>query len=340
VKRSLSGGVAAVVLGALAAAAMLGLAAPAGAADVPSQLDIFDYQGSTGRAAEVDLDLLLSSSAAPTAKVVYYVPPGFGVNTSLAAGTQIGTVNGTLLSGSASVPATGKAFVDNPANYLTQTCAPGTHVAVWVLKLTVVGQEVDVPIYVDPATPDISSMASYTLTACFANPTTLQGLQVGEADVDLTQGMTNPSATGSHLWRALVTPFDATGNPSATGTTELQAIVPLPQHLTVTTRYVKKTHTVVIAGSVLAAGHARVGVNVRFVSSPDASFSKLKTFGVARTNSKGHFSFSHRLTKTTYFGAYMNPYYAASCLATLGPAPCSTATISPPPPAFARVRVG
>jgi hypothetical protein len=338
VKKIVRGGFAALALAAISAA--LALAAPAGAADVPSQLDVFDYQANVGRAAEVDLDLLLSASAAPTAKVVYYVPAGFGVSTTMAPGTQIGDVNGTLLAGSASVPATGKVFVDNPANYLTQTCAPGTHAAVWVLKMTVASQEVDVPVYVDAATPDIASSASYTLTACFANPATINGLHVGEADVDLTQGFTNPTATANHLWRAIITPFDATGNPSQTGATELQAVVPLPQRLTVTAHYSKKTHKVTFSGSVLAAGHPRVGVNVHFVSSPNATFSKVKTFGVAHTNSKGHYTLSHKLTKTTYFGIYMNPYYAASCLGTLGPAPCSTATISPPPPMFARVKVG
>src|SRR5205085_2340317 len=119
--------------------------------------------------------------------------------------------------------ATGKVFVDNPANYLTQTCAPGTHAAVWLLKTTAAGQEVDVPVYVDPATPDVASMASYTLTECFAAPVGATGLRLGELNVDLTSGITNATATANHLWRVLVTPFGADGTPSLTGATELQA---------------------------------------------------------------------------------------------------------------------
>jgi len=327
------------VLAALVLAGALALAAPAVAADSPTQFDVWDYQANVGQAADVEFDLYVAPTAAPTARATIYVPAGFGVSTSAAPGTEIGEVLATLLSGSASLPGTGKVVVDNPANYLTQTCAPGTHAAVWVLKISAGGQEVDVPVYVDPATSDVSSMASYTLQACFTAPVGPTGLRLGELDVDLSSAITNPAATASHLWHVLVTPFGADGTPSLSGTTELQAIVPLPQHLALAARYVRKQHTVVLSGTVIAAGRPRAGVNVHFVSSATRSFAKVKTFGVAQTDGSGHFTFRHRLTATTYFAGYMNPYYATACNAAISTAPCTLATISPPPTAFARAVV-
>ena len=327
------------MLAALALVAALAFASPgpAAAADVPSQLDIFDFQPNAAQPAELEIELLLSASAAPTAKAVFYVPPGWGVATSGAPGTQIGNVDATLLAGGASVPTTGKLFVDNPANYLTQTCAPGTHAAVWVAKLSLGGQAIDVPIYVDPATPDIAAAASFTMTACFAAPVGASGLRLGELDVELLSGISNPAATASHLWRVLVTPFGADGNPSLAGTTELQAIVPVPQHLTLSSRFIRKRHVVVLSGSVIAAGHPRAGVNVHFVSSATQSFAKIKTFGVAKTNGSGHFTMTKKVTASRYVIAYMNAYYSPACSGTISAAPCTTQTIGPPPPAAVHV---
>ena len=326
------------MLAAFALAGTLALALPAVAANEPSELDVYDFQANVGKAAEVELDLFVAAAAAPTAKATIYVPAGFGVNTSAAPGTQVGEVFATLLSGSASTKGTGKVVVDDPANYLAQTCAPGAHAAVWVLKISAGGQEVDIPVYVDPAGPDVSRMASYTLQACFTAPTA-GSLRLGELDVDLTSGITNPSATASHLWRALVTPFGADGTPSLGGTTELQAAVPLPQRLTLAARYDATRHVVVLSGTVKAAGRARSGVKVHFLSSPKPTFASVKSFGTAKVDKVGHFTLTHKLTATTYFVAYMNQYYAAGCQAVIGPAPCTTATVGPPPPAVARAVV-
>jgi hypothetical protein len=322
-------------LAALVLAGALALAAPAVAADAPSQLDVWDYQANAGRAADVEFDLYVAASSAATAKAVIDVPVGFGLDLSRPAGTKMGDVFATLLSGSAAVKGTGSLVVDNPANYLNQTCAPGTHAAVWVLKVSAGGSETDIPVFVDPAGSDISRAVSYTLQACFANPATGSGLRLGDLDVDLTSGITNASATNMHLWRALVTPFGADGTPSLTATTELQAFVPLPQHLTLAALFVRKTHTVVLSGRVTAAGGSRPAQNVHFVASPTSRFAKVRSFGTAQTDARGHFTLKRKLTATTYFDAYMN-IYGIDCTAAIGTAPCTTATLSPPPDAFAR----
>jgi len=329
-------GVRMLALAALVLAGALALAAPALADDAPSQLDVWDYQANAGQAAEVEFDLFVTPASPATAKATIYVPAGFGLDTSKPAGTKLGDVYATFLSGSAAVKGTGSIVVDNPANYLSQTCAPGAHAAVWVLKVSLGGVETDVPVFVDPAGADISRTAAYTLQACFANPATGNGLRLGDIDLDLTAGLTNASATNVHLWRALVTPFGADGTPALGGTTELQAFVPLPQHLTLAARYIRKSHTVVLSGTVIAAGGPRPGQNVHFVASPAASFASVRSFGTAQTNGNGQFRLVRKLKATTYFDAYMNIYYANSCTAAIGTAPCTTATLSPPPDAFAR----
>jgi len=329
----------ALVLAGLVAAGALALAAPSRAADDPTQLDVYDYQANAGQTGEVEFDLFVASAAAPTAKATVYVPRGFGLDLSKPAGTQLGTVYTTFLSGSASLRGTGKVVVDTPANFLGQTCAPGTHAAVWLLKIAVGGAETDVPVFVDPAPADVSAAAAFTLQACFASPATGNSLRLSDLDVDLTSAVTNASATKMHLWRALVTPFGADGTPSLGSTTEVQALVPLPQRLTLAARYDRVRHKVVLSGAVTAAGVPRTGQNVHFVASPSASFAKVKSFGTAKTNGKGRFTLTRRLTATTYFDAYMNVYYADSCDAAIGAAPCTMATISPPPDAVARAVV-
>lgn len=324
---------------ALAPASSLALAAPALAAESPSQLDIWDYQANAGRAAELELDLAVAASAPATAKATVYVPAGFGVDTSKPAGSKVGDVYTTFLSGSAAVKGTGSLVVDDPANFLAQTCAPGAHAAVWIAKVSAAGVETDLPVFVDPAGPDIARAAAYTLQVCFANPVVGNGLRLRDLDLDLTAGITNASTSRLHLWRAVVTPFGADGTPALGGMSELQAFVPLPQRIALAARYDRVSRTVVLSGTVHAAGGTRPRQNVHFVASPTAGFAKVKSFGTARTDGKGRFRLERKLAATTYFDAYMNIYYARACDPVIGTAPCATATLSPPPDAFAHAVV-
>jgi len=199
-------------LAALALAGALAHAAPAFAAEYPSQLVVRDRPANAGHPAEVEVELVIGATAAATAKVTIYVPAGLGVDTSQAAGARIGDAVVTSRSGDALLQRRGSILVDDPADYLGQTCAPGAHAAVWVLKVSAGATERQIPVFVDRTGPDISRTAAYTLQACFANPAT-GGFSLNGLDLDLTTAITNASATGMPVWRALVTPFGADGRP-------------------------------------------------------------------------------------------------------------------------------
>jgi len=325
-------------LAALALAGALAHAAPAFAAEYPSQLVVRDRPANAGHPAEVEVELVIGATAAATAKVTIYVPAGLGVDTSQAAGARIGDAVVTSRSGDALLQRRGSILVDDPADYLGQTCAPGAHAAVWVLKVSAGATERQIPVFVDRTGPDISRTAAYTLQACFANPAT-GGFSLNGLDLDLTTAITNASATGMHVWRALVTPFGADGTPNLGGTKEVQAFAPFPQRIALAARYVRKSRTVVLSGTVTAAGVPRPGQKVHFVASRTASFSRGKPLGTARTDGAGRFELIRKLRATTYVAAYINFYRTSRCAAAIGPAPCVGATVTPPPNAYVRAVV-
>src|SRR2546425_1263869 len=102
-----------------------------------------------GASSDVALDLVVSSPP-PVAKIVIYVPQGYGL-TSTPAGTTVGTIDATAeVGGTTLTIPTGNIVADNPANYTSlpqaQACAPGAHAAVWLAKPA----NFTIPIYVDP----------------------------------------------------------------------------------------------------------------------------------------------------------------------------------------------
>src|SRR4051812_23800669 len=89
-------------------------------------------------------------------KISIYQPTGYDTKLNQVAGTQIGTVHADLqalaISPDAIIQAEGTVLVADPATYASNTCAPGSHAAVWLLHVTVSGQTIDVPVYLDPTT--------------------------------------------------------------------------------------------------------------------------------------------------------------------------------------------
>src|SRR5919199_2326537 len=83
------------------------------------------------------------------AKVNIYVPAGYTLNTSQAAGTKIGTTEGQVFARDQNIPLplSGDVLVGNPSQFTTNACSPGTNQAVWILQLSVAGQTISVPVY-------------------------------------------------------------------------------------------------------------------------------------------------------------------------------------------------
>ncbi len=59
--------------------------------------------------------------------------------------------------------------------------------------------------------------------------------------------MTSPSASGSYLWRAFVTPPGGAAH-------ELRSVVPVPNVLQAKATYVARSHTLVVTGRAVAGG--------------------------------------------------------------------------------------
>jgi hypothetical protein len=197
---------------------------------------------------------------------------------------------------------------------MADLCSPGLHAAVWIIQAYVAGHDVEVPVYVDGTGSDLAGVASYTLHACFSGPGANSGMRLRELAVGLNQGiLKSPAAKGEYVWRALVTPYGADEVPLASGTSEVQTLVVLPQVLTLAARFDAKRRVVTLSGSLMAGGRPRSDTIVRFWTGTDAKFSHSASFGFTRTDARGRFTFTKALKKTSWFDAFVRSYIYEGC---------------------------
>lgn len=315
--------------------AMLALVAPASAgADTPSFVAAH-FVVTPGALADVDLDLTISAENPAPAKIVIYVPQGYGLSTSAPAGTTVGTIDATASTGSASLSIPeGNIVADNPANYTAnpaaQACAPGAHTAVWVAHVAAFA----IPIYVDATSSAESPLGAYKLQTCLTAPeATNPQVRLIEAEINFTQTvLTNPSSPNDYLWRVLVTPYvSGTTTPNASGTYELRSDVLLPGALTLKKAgYNKKTKRATLTGKFLLLGQPLSGVPI-LLFSIDATNGSVKLVGQGKTNKKGVYTIRIRLTKTTALEALV-PNAQDNCdtsVASPAPGGCLSETTTP-----------
>jgi len=309
----------------LAVALLALLAAASAFADTTFEARTFAT--APGASSDVALDLVVSSPP-PVAKIVIYVPQGYGLTTSTPAGTTVGTIDAMAeVGGSTLTIPTGNIVADNPANYTSlpqaQACAPGAHAAVWVAKPA----NFNIPIYVDPTSGAETALGAYKLQTCLPSPTDptspAPGTRLTEAELGFTRTvLTNPSTPGAYLWRVFNTPYVAgTATPNPAGTYELRSAVFIPASLTIKKKsYTKKTKRAVLTGKFSLLGQALKGIRV-FVFSV-ASDGSVKVIGTPKTNKKGIYSLKVKVTKTTTFSALV-----------VGPSGACDATPASPAPA-------
>src|SRR5207253_2775912 len=130
---------------------------------------------------------------------------------------------------------------------------------------------IDVPVYIVPTTGAETALGAAKLQLCLSDPYDNAGaarapfgVKIINAKLTLNAGIINPpTAAGSYLFRALVTPWNpATPAPDAAHTVEVQSIVSLPQALSLkatvkTIRHKHKVHgktKVTVTNSVLLSG--------------------------------------------------------------------------------------
>ena len=325
----------------LAALALIGSASAA--ASTPTLVAV-TFVATPGALSDVDLDLTVSApDNAPPAKIVIYVPTGYGLNTSTPAGSKVGTIDATaVLGGSSLTIPTGDIVADNPANYVSQpaaqACAPGTHAAVWVAHAA----SFAIPIYVDPTPAAESPLGAYKLQVCLTAPeATTPPARLTEAELSFSRTvLTNPSAVGIYLWRAMVTPYvTGTSTPNPAGTYELRSDVFIPATLTLKKAgYNKKKKQATLTGKFLLLGKPLRGVTVGIFS---VSSTGVKLVARTKTNKKGVYKVRLKVTKTTFFNAFV-PDEQGSCSAnppTAAPGGCASETTTPFFSTLLRVKV-
>jgi hypothetical protein len=271
------------------------------------------------------------------------VAAGIQLDLTMAPGSEVGYLSGLISAadGSGSTLVNGVIVADDPARYasdpLAQACASGSHGAVWRATLSLIGQEIAVPIAVDAS--DSGGSSSYTIRACpFRGPSA--SLPAGIAFLDLGlvffDQATVPVAPGIYTWSALVTPA-AQFVADPTRAFELRAIVPVPQKLNVSARYEAKTRSMTLSGKLTAAGMPRAGAVVRLVGiSGNDRFGDL---GETRTDGTGAFRVQSSVSVTTRVSASVDVPVGACSAPSTAPGGCLSETESSPQSASTTVIV-
>ncbi|MDQ1511856.1 MAG: hypothetical protein QOG50_3700, partial [Actinomycetota bacterium] len=208
-----------ITLAALAAIALgssgANTARSGGLVDRGSQLRVHPVGGDYP---ELDLSLDLTSDGGLPGRITIYVPTGFQIYPDRPAESAVGTAliesqdssygtstNSTLAGDIVAEP------LDPLAEQSAQTCSPGTHLALWRLELSLLGQPLDVPMYLAPTGTGDPAGAQLKLELC---PPTLPtqdassapALPISSLELSLTD-LEPPHAHGSYLWRVVVTPL-------------------------------------------------------------------------------------------------------------------------------------
>jgi hypothetical protein len=250
------------IINKLAVLAMTGIGALAlaGNAFATQKLEV----SQTASPSSVTIKISQAATDPQPAKITVYVPAGYLLTATQPAGSVIGTTSGNVIArdlGNIPVPLAGDVVVDNPANHLTDPCAPGTHAAVWILRLSVLGQTIALPVYVDPTAGAESALGSAKLQVCLGSADTPQGTpgrspngaQLLDATFTVNGVLTPP--TGPVRWIAFTTPYAPnTGTPNPAGTVETRSFVG-PGAITLSARVTsKKKKQVTLSGNVTQSG--------------------------------------------------------------------------------------
>jgi hypothetical protein len=288
----------------------------------------------------------VATTSDPVAAVNIYTGTNL-VNLGGTPGTTIGSVEATAIAhdqGGLTLPLSGAVVTDDPAKHATDPCSPGSNQAVWNMNLSVAGQTLVVPIYVNKTTGGAQSLGAYNLKICLP-PWDLPvgtpgraafGAQVVDAKLTLNKIFTAPTSAGQSIWEALFTPYFAgKGTPNAAGTWEARAIVLLPVVLSINVKYVAKTNTWRLTGKLTEGGKPVPRWTVRISRGPSAG--RLPTNSTTRTSLLGVWKTAGHLKpkKTTYFKASASAperdYTQTGCqnpASVAAPAGCTSATLS------------
>lgn len=285
----------AVLLSAALAALLLpgaggnGQASPSPLVDLP-ELDLVPGSTVLGRTAATWADLYMPSTT-EMAKVVLFLPAYGGV----LGRAPNATVGDAVAFGPNLQFALASITVADPAQYASNTCAPGLHEAVWLLTPDDQGDFPVTPILIDATSGSDTALGAYKAQFCLP-PSASGSIKFRELDLEVTK-LTNPAATGAYKWRAFVTPY-RNGAPNDAGTFEVRGTIPMPTVLTLHARYDRKHKRAILTGRFSAASYDATGTYLDLDTVKEGSLSYAAT---ARVTARGTYSLKRRIKKTTRF---------------------------------------
>jgi len=333
---------------AIAAAAVfvsLVLAQGALAAPNSSMISVSYNPAKLGTSAQTKIHVNVTSTSDAVAAINIYS----GVDTAsltAAAGTTIGSVDATAIAhdqGGLTLPLSGAVVADDPAKHAADVCSPGANAAVWNMNLSVAGQTLVIPIYVNHTTGLEAALGTTKLTICLppwdvpvGSPGRAAfGAQLVDAQLALNNVFTSRVAAGTTLWDALFTPYNpGVGTINRAGTWEARAFVPLPVVLSIKVSYVKKTNAWKLSGTLSEGGKAVPGSTIRLARG--LAPARLTKRSSTTTKANGTWSTAGHLQpkKTTYFQASASAaerdYTTTGCLqpnSAFAPGGCKSATL-------------
>jgi hypothetical protein len=218
-----------------------------------------------------------SESDDPIAKISIFSPAGYANTLNQAPGTVIGKALAYVLTGGIIVPLTGDVVVRDPAAYVSNTCAPGAHQAVWELDTSIQGNEIKIPAYVDvvPTGPYVVQQI------CLQSPSDPAGAhaQLLVANYTIKGVFTNAATSNGYQWSADFTPYlPGTIMPNPAGTVEWRNYVGLPSSLTFK-RAKSKASLVAFSGQLKIAGLNPGGIKLHLYSGPKTPVAPNDTLG-------------------------------------------------------------
>lgn len=266
----------------------------------------------------MDIGFSQTDADDPTASLVIYAPVGYTVALAQAVGSQIGTVDGSVVAGAfggATVPVAGTVTVGDASSAALQAAAEQctgqkVHTAIWLLNVTAAGQSLPnpVPVYVD-SPPLISAVGAASLQLCLPHPTQASfGIKLLSATLHISGVFTPPATAGNFAWTGVNVPWQDSTQANLLGTVETQSVDPTPLTATISTKLVTKTRKVKhkTRTDVFYSYFAKVGGQVRRGTGGAAGVSVDIMVGdqkvaTATTNQSGSFSKTLKLSRTTGF---------------------------------------
>jgi hypothetical protein len=294
------------------------------------------------------IHVAVPKSTDPIARLAIYAPAGYAATLGQATGTNIGSVEAAAFSYDTqlTLPLSGSVVTDDPAKHTSDACSPGTHAGVWILNLSVSGQTLQVPVYVDATSGSETALGAYRLIICLPPPDVPEGTpgraafgaQLLDAKFTVNGIFKTPATAGVLRWETLFTPYNAgKGTPNAIGTFEARSLVQLPVVLGLGVTYNKKKATYVLKGKLTEGGTPDAGISVNVFRARSAA--TLPKVATAKTKTDGSWTFTGKLKpkKTTYFKVSASvgerDFTAQGCAnplpPTVAPAGCASATLPP-----------